>query len=352
MRYEHGGDIYTNEYRLDFSSNINPFGMSEDVRLAAANSMKQASAYPDSRCRRFKSALAEKLGISEKWIIAGNGAADLIFSLVFAVRPKRGLILAPAFLEYEQALKSADCRTVVYERPKELDFTVDKRFIKVLEAELKQGLDLVFLCSPDNPTGGLIRKDILEEALKLCDRYGSLLVMDESFYEFAFAGESETMLPKIEETKSLVIIRSFTKMYGMPGLRLGYGISSDSRLIERMEMVRQPWSVSIPAQEAGIAALKAEGWTELVRNYVKKQRVWLQEQLTELGFRVYPSSANYLLFYTDRKLMEPLKEQGILIRDCSNYRGLADGYYRVAVKKEEENEELIRALCEICSENG
>lgn len=348
MKYEHGGDIYTNEYRLDFSANINPFGTSEQVRQAAVDAMSRVYAYPDSRCRRLKVALARKLGIPARWIIAGNGAADQIFTLALGMKPKRGMILAPAFLEYEQALRSVGCQVVVYERREAENFSVGEAFLQSLEVELKKGLDVVFLSSPDNPTGSVIRKEILMKSLKLCSQYKARMVVDESFYEFAFEAESETMLPQIREEKALFLIRSFTKMYGIPGLRLGYGICRDGELMEELEKVRQPWSVSIPAQEAGIAALASADWRDRTRSYVEEQRRWLHRQLEALGFNVYPSSANFLLFYTRMELMEPLKERGILIRDCGNYRGLTKGYYRAAVKREVENKQLIQALQEIC----
>lgn len=348
MKYEHGGDIYTNEYRLDFSSNINPFGMSGQIRQAAVAAMDQISAYPDSRCRRLKAALAGSLGIPSQWTIAGNGAADLIFTLVLGMKPNRGMVLAPAFLEYEQALRSVGCQVVVYERREADNFSVGEAFLQSLEAELKKGLDVVFLSSPDNPTGSVIRKEILMKSLKLCSQYKARMVVDESFYEFAFEAESETMLPQIREEKALFLIRSFTKMYGIPGLRLGYGICRDEELMEELEKVRQPWSVSIPAQEAGIAAIASADWRDRTRSYVEEQRRWLHGQLEALGFKVYPSAANFLLFYTRMELMKPLKERGILIRDCGNYRGLTKGYYRAAVKREVENRQLIRALQEIC----
>ena len=173
------------------------------------------------------------------------------------------------------------------------------------------------------------------------------MVVDESFWEFAFDQEAETMLPYIGQFQSLFLLRSFTKMYGIPGLRLGYGLCSDTDLLERMEEVRQPWGVSIPAQEAGIAALDETDWCRQVRSYVTEQRMWLAGELESMGCKVYPSSANYLLFYLDQELMEPLKRKGILIRNCSNYRGLIKGYYRIAVKTEEENRQLIDAIRDV-----
>ena len=299
MKYTHGGDIYTTEYRLDFSANICPFGANEAVRQAAIRGMEMVTAYPDSQCRRLRQKLAETLKIPVEWIIAGNGAADVLFSLVLA------------------------------------------------EKELKEGLGIVFFCTPDNPSGALILKDILLQSLELCEKYYARMVVDESFWEFAFDREEETMLPYIGQFQSLFLLRSFTKMYGIPGLRLGYGLCSDTDLLERMEEVRQPWSVSIPAQEAGIAALDETGWRRKVKSYVAEQRIWLAGELESMGCKVYPSSANYLLFYLDQELMEPLKRKGILIRNCSNYRGLTKGYYRIAVKTEEENRQLIDAIRDV-----
>ncbi len=257
------------------------------------------------------------------------------------------MILAPAFQEYEQALRSVDSEVIVWKRNPEQAFRLDEEFLVRLEKELKTGLDMVFFCTPDNPSGVLISKDILLQSLELCEKYYARMVVDESFWEFAFDREAETMLPYIGQFQSLFLLRSFTKMYGIPGLRLGYGLCSDTDLLERMEEVRQPWGVSIPAQEAGIAALDETDWCRQVRSYVTEQRMWLAGELESMGCKVYPSSANYLLFYLDQELMEPLKRKGILIRNCSNYRGLTKGYYRIAVKTEEENRQLIDAIRDV-----
>lgn len=197
MKYTHGGDIYTTEYRLDFSANICPFGANEAVRQAAIRGMEMVTAYPDSQCRRLRQKLAETLKIPVEWIIAGNGAADVLFSLVLAEKPEKGMILAPAFQEYEQSLRSAGSQVIVWERNPEQEFRLDEEFLVRLEKELKEGLGIVFFCTPDNPSGALIVKDILLQSLKLCEKYYARMVVDESFWEFAFDREEETMLPYI-----------------------------------------------------------------------------------------------------------------------------------------------------------
>ena len=362
MNYQHGGDIYTNEYRLDFSVNINPFGMEETVRKAAEDSMRMVTAYPDPRCRKLREAVAEKLHVMPEDLIFGNGAAEIIFAMVLAEKPKRAIVITPGFAEYEQALKTVDCEIIYFDRKEQENFSLNEQFISFLNEQMnpnptqKQpqngngGIDLIFLCSPDNPTGSVIPSELLKQIIVVCEENRIRLVLDESFIEFVEDKKRDPMISEIKDHKSLFILRSFTKMYGMPGLRLGYGVCRDKELINRMEEMRQPWSVSIPAQAAGIEACKLTGWAERVRDYVKEQRLWMEKQLEELGCRVYPSDANYILFYTEYELMEPLKRKGILIRDCSNYRGLSRGFYRIAVKREEENRDLLTVLRTILKE--
>ena len=345
MEYGHGGDIYTYKGMLDFSVNVNPFGPSEAVLEAAKRGIDKCCAYPDSQCRALREALAAKLGVPQEYILPGNGAADLFFSLVTAERPKKALIPVPAFSEYEQALRTVDCQIRYYQTEEKENFRLTERFLE----KLTEDLDLVFLCSPSNPAGQVIPEDLLRRIIRRCGEKKIRLVLDECFIEFAdpekaFYAEGET-----ENCPQLFVVRAFTKMHAIPGLRLGYGITSDTELLERLCRVRQPWSVSIPAQEAGIAALsEAEDLkVEKTRILIRAEREWLEQELREMGFRVIPSEANFILMYSSIDLAEGLKEQGILIRDCGNYRGLGKGWYRTAVRLHEENRLLAEALGKI-----
>ncbi len=340
MRHQHGGDIYTDHIRIDFSTNINPFGPSKGVLEAAAKSLASIGCYPDVMCRKLGKALAESIHVPEEQLIFGNGAADIIYSLVTAVKPGKALLLAPSFSEYEQALKAAGCRIEYYQLKEETGFALSGAYVEALTEEL----DMIFLCSPHNPTGRKIEKVLLEQILDRCRELGIRMVLDECFYEFLEEPDRCTMQENIKGAPQLFLLRAFTKMYAMPGLRLGYGISSDQELLEQIGLVRQPWSVSNVAQAAGIAALKEPDRAAMTRAYIKEERRWMEERLLELGVICYPSDANYMLVKGPRDLGEQLKRQGILIRDCQNYRGLEPGYYRIAVKRREENEELIKAL--------
>lgn len=340
MRHQHGGDIYSDYIRIDFSTNINPFGPVKGVLEAAQKSLASIGCYPDVKCRRLRKALAESIDVCGEHLIFGNGAADILYSLVLAAKPKKALLLAPSFAEYEQALRTVDCQAEYYPLKEESGFTLSGDYTEALTEEL----DMIFLCSPNNPTGRKIEKPLLERILKRCRQLGIRMVLDECFYEFLEEPECCTMQEHIADDPHLFLLRAFTKMYAMPGLRLGYGISSDQKLLAQMELSRQPWSVSNVAQAAGIAAIKETDLAAVTRTYIREERRWMEERLLRLGLICYPSDANYMLVKGPCNLGEMLKKQGILIRDCKNYRGLEPGYYRIAVKRREENEELIKAL--------
>lgn len=278
--------------------------------------------------------------VSKEWIICGNGAAELLFSLVLVKKPKKTLLAVPGFQEYEQALKTTSCEISYYQMTKEHGFTLQDEYLTMLTDDL----DMAFLCSPNNPTGLLIDPELLEQIIVTCEKKNIFLVLDECFLEFV--GEELQISGKsyLRDMKNLFLLKAFTKMYGMPGLRLGYGLCSDSVLLRKMEEAVQPWNVSQPAQMAGIAACKEQAFAAKTRAYISSERMFLKEELEKLGFYVYPSKANYLFFEAPVDLYERCLEEQILIRDCSNYRGLEKGYYRIAVKSHEENLELLQIL--------
>lgn len=336
----HGGDIYSRKYRYDFSANINPFGMPESVKQAAMEGVLKSIHYPDVQCRDLREAISQKESIPAEWIICSNGAAELIFSLVTALNPKTALLVAPGFAEYEQALLAVNCEIRSYQLKKENAFLMDEEYLDML----KQDVDIAFLCNPNNPTGLLIEPKILEKIILKCKENKIFLVLDECFLEFVSDELKNSRVFQVKDMPNLLILKAFTKMYGMPGLRLGYGICSDRKLLEGIRQKIQPWNVSLPAQYAGIAACKEEAFAVKTRDYIFGEREYLKTQLERFGFQVYASCANYLFFEAPDDMDELCAREGILIRDCSNYHGLSKGYYRIAVKTREENEELVKVL--------
>ena len=229
MEYGHGGDIYRNRnVELDFSVNVNPLGMPNFVWEAAQRSIAFCTGYPDSSCENLRGRLSELTGVPEDQMIFGNGAAELIFRLVQEVRPKKAVIPAPSFAEYETALRS--CGTEIaffYLKEAESFFLNISEFLDFLRAEQPE---IIFLCTPANPTGTMIRQADLSKILDYCKKHGILLVLDECFVEFLDEERScgcirefldwETGRP--EHGGSLFLLRAFTKTYAMAGLRLGF----------------------------------------------------------------------------------------------------------------------------------
>jgi threonine-phosphate decarboxylase len=340
----HGGDIYSlpsSKNILDFSTNINPLGIHPDVKQAVISSIDDCTHYPDPLCRELLSGIAGWEQIMEANIVCGNGAADIIFRLVQLLKPKNALLLAPTFSEYECALKIVRCNVEYTHLHEEEGFALTERILE----NIHPGLEMMFVCNPNNPTGLLVTPDLMLRILDKCIQNGVFLVVDECFNGFLNEPEIYSLKRYMTDYKNLFILKAFTKLFAIPGLRLGYGLCADNALIDSLRQCGQSWSVSIPAQTAGIAALNLNGYVERTHSVVSKQRNWLKEQLSGLGFSVYDSTANYLFVKCEEAgLKKYLISQGILIRDCANYEGLTSGYYRFAVLDAQSNHRLIKVL--------
>lgn len=338
----HGGDVYRHPDVIDFSSNMNPLGTPKALTDAVIDSMQRIAQYPDVQCEKLIAALSEYEGVKTEQLICGNGAADLIFLLVQALQPKKALIQAPTFVEYAQALESVGCSVSYYDSTKD-GYRITENYVDALDASY----DIAFLCNPNNPTGFLIEPAVLERVVDVCKEKQIFLVVDECFQDFVPEEVQFSLKGRLAETKGLFLLKAFTKRYAMAGLRLGYGITDNAELLEKMEAITQPWNVSLPAQEAGLAALKETAYVREGLQLVQKELAWLKEQFAVLGLKTYDSQANYLFFEGPADLKEKCLEKKILIRSCSNYVGLDERYFRVAVRKHTDNVALIDALQEI-----
>ena len=339
----HGGDIYRHNSEYDFSANINPLGVNERILKAATDSLKDMANYPDVVCSKLRMALAQKLSVKPEWLYFGNGAADVLFTLVLALKPKRALLLSPTFSEYEQALQSVDCQIDYYTLTEENAFTLMPDYLQLLTDEL----DLLVLCNPNNPVGNTIPTSTLHAILATCKTHGIGVIMDECFNDFLDNPKENTLTNELAFHNNIYILKAFTKMYAMAGLRLGYLITSNFDVLVCMNKVSQPWSVSIPAQAAGVAAVNEDEYVEGTKRYIGKEREYLCRELEDMGIKVYKPEANYIFFHHPLDWYKELLAHRILIRDCSNYKGLTKGYYRIAVRQKEENQQLIRVMKEI-----
>ncbi len=348
----HGGDIYQREIAWDFSVNVNPMGPPVRVQQAIRESADHVDCYPDPQCRGLVQALAEYHKTEKERIVCGNGAADLIYRLAYLLKPGRALLLAPTFSEYEQALTSVGCQVRHCRLKEENGFQADMREL----ADRTEEGELIFLCNPNNPTGLAADIDQVERLARTCRKKKGFLILDECFCEFLEKPSEYSFMERIQDYPEAVILRAFTKSYAMAGLRLGYGVCGDRDVAERLRLTGQPWSVSIPAQEAGRAALLETEYLEQSRSLIAGERRRVSRRLADMGFLVFPSQVNYVLFKDVEEckhgnIGKRLQERGFLIRDCSSFKGLEAGkedpvfcFYRIAIRRQEENNRLLDAI--------
>ena len=329
----HGGDVFGRDILYDFSSNINPLGMTESVKNILMSSVSLWEKYPDSKCRDLIKKLSIHENISEENIVCGNGADDIIFRLSYALNPKKILVCAPTFSEYERAFSYAEIKK--YMLLEKYNFRVRSDILNCID-----DAEMIVLCSPNNPTGLVIDKNILHEISERCRKKNIILVCDECFLDFA---EKKFSIRNYFH-ENTIILKAFTKIYAMAGLRLGYGIFGDISLAEKIRNTGQYWSVSYPAQLAGIYALDEKNYIKDTVKYISQEREYLSQNLKKLNIKVFDSDVNYLLLKTDIPLYDMLLKEKILIRKCGNYCGLDDNFYRIAVRTHGENQYLLNKL--------
>lgn len=368
MAHIHGGDIYRNQVVLDYSANINPLGMPKKVIEAICDTIGSAIHYPDIECTKLRQAIESKDGIPMEHIICGNGAAELIFSICLANKPRKALLIAPTFAEYEQALKSVDCDVEYYLLKEENEFRVMEDYLSFINDDI----DMIFICNPNNPVGNLIEKDLLNHIACECKMKNITLIIDECFMDFIQEPSMYSMKEFLYKYPNMFILKAFTKFFGMPGIRLGYGFTYDTKLLKKMKEVTQPWSVSTIAQTAGTVSCYEYDYMMNTKRLIVEERNYLMEELKKgLVHTVYDSRSNFIFFKSNEfnlgestkgestdgestiggDLSDELKKRGICIRDCSNYIGLTKGYYRIAVKNHEDNVKLINEWRNIIENN-
>ena len=341
QRYDHGGDIYAHsEPVLDFSANINPLGYPPGLKETLVENLDSFQRYPDAHCRALRQAIAAHHGVDAGQVLCGNGAADLIYRICAHFRPAKALIAAPTFSEYERGVYAYGGHITEHQLEEDKHFEVDETILDSITEEIS----LVFLCSPNNPTGRLIPIHLLRKIAQRCQQVGACLVLDECFLDFT---SGESMIFYMDQHPNLLILRAFTKMYAMAGLRLGYLLSANQDLLDAIGVFGATWSVSGPAQAAGLAALRAADWAHTPRVYVEKERAFLHKELQALRLKVFPGEANYLLLKSERPLFQPLLEQGVLVRDCGNYTGLSSLFIRIGIQTREKNVKLLAAFKEV-----
>lgn len=350
----HGGNIeeLARKYNLkkeniiDFSANINPLGLSENVKKAIIKSIDEINIYPDITYYNLKKSISNYEKTTPDYLTLGNGAAEVIFNLVRAVNPKKALLLAPTFGEYEEALLSVNSKIEYYMLSEGNNWDIG---IDILD-QINEAINIIFICNPNNPTGRLTDRNIILKILEKTKKYNCIVAIDESFLDFVKENEEYTLLKYIEVYNNLFIIKSLTKFFAMPGLRIGYGITSNIDLVKKISNISIPWNINILAEKSTIKALEEKEYIKNTIDYIENEKNKFYNELCKFkDLKVFKPSVNYIMFKVDKNidLKEEMMKENISIRSCSNYNGLNNKYYRIAVRKREENEKFVAILKKI-----
>ncbi len=348
----HGGNIkqICDKYGLnpdeiiDFSASINPLGCPEVARKAVLEQFNGILNYPDSECSDLRKTIAEKITSNESNVIIGNGSNELFYLIPRALQPEKGVLLQPTFGEFKDAFCNSHVDVVEIIND-DKDFPVINTNISRLKS-VEDGM--IFLCNPNNPTGQLTRKEDIMELVN--DNPNRLIVIDEAFMDFIDEDEKYSVIKEAPSMQNLIVVRSLTKFYGFPGLRLGYLVTNES-IVNKLMRYKEPWTVNTIAQIAGIAAINDEEFAVNTRQYISSEKAFMHDGLNMIkGIHPFQPTVNFILVriedigITSSEIQNLLLKNNILIRNCANFVGLDEKYFRVAVKTREENQKLLSML--------
>ena len=382
----HGGNIYkifrekNIKEILDYSSNINPYGIPESLKKRITENLEILERYPDPDYIELRQKLAHLNKVDMSNIILGNGATEIIFLFMEVINPQKVLIVSPTFREYERAVKATErvenssilgdsnkkkddeksfgkqkIEIEYFELKENDDFKLN---INNLKNELEKKYDLLIICNPNNPTGKFLKLDETEEILRECNKHNTKLFIDEAFIDFLKDGMKESIINTKEDKQNLFVTRAFTKFFAIPGLRLGYGIYFDKNLEKEISEKKEPWSVNNIAEIAGLTVLDDTEYIEKTLKWITEEKIYMYEKLNEItGIKPYKTETNFITVKIEDKLFskelnvkilrEKILEYGILIRDASNFKFLDERFFRLAIKNRKNNIIVIEVLKEI-----
>ena len=326
---------------IDFSSNVNPLGCTTLVKKIIKKSVNAISVYPDPNSSELRNHLEWYTGIPKQQIVVGNGATEIIYNFckAFFHKKKQILLQIPTFGEYEAASKLCDTRISFFK-----SMNLNNQISEFIKRIPKRGC--IFICNPNNPTGSLISKENMMKIITAAKNKSTLVFVDECFIELV-PDHDESVKDYVKKFDNLFVLRSLTKSFGLAGIRIGYGLAS-KMIINVMQKIMMPWNVSGLAQKAAGAALCHKFHLDKTRKLIKKESKFIRNSLSKMdNFSCYNSYTNFVLIKSkinSKRLQKKLLEKKILVRDCSNFRGLDNKFIRVAVRTHTENVKLVKAL--------
>jgi len=339
----HGGRLLefskSGKKYIDFSASINPYGIDPNLKDILKESIDILVHYPNQDYSEIKALISRKHDVSEECIYLGNGANSIIFRLFSIFDKELNICIpTPSFETYRLAAESVSANTVYYDMNR---FKITNEIFDILS----DNIDVLVLTNPNNPTGYLIEEELLQRLLEYCKAENIFVLLDECFLEFVLDGEKYSQISNLLKYTNLAILRSLTKLYAFPGLRFGYLLTENKKIIENLNKLTPSWDINTLALEAAKFSL-TQDMSQVVLK-IQKEKSILLKNLKSVGIEVFDSKANFLLCRYKKNLSNALLNQGVIVRDCSDYRGMDDTYFRVAVKTNSDNMILFKNIKEL-----
>lgn len=351
----HGSDIekiceyyhLNKEDIVKFGANVNPLGLSSKVRDALASNIDLFSSYPDRNYTSLRNTISEYCNIPADFILPGNGSSELIALVIQEKAPKHTLILGPTYSEYSRELSFSGSTQEYYHLQEKRNFCLD---VDDLCKTLENDYDFLILCNPNNPTSSAIPQDDLRKLASFCDKHDIFVMIDETYVEFAPDIDTISAVSLTTKFDNFMILRGTSKFFCAPGLRLGYGICGNLAFLERMNSIKNPWTINTLAALAGEAMFMDTDYIQTTKDYIQSERTRCIDILSKRdNLKIYPAYANFILVKlldgtTSFEMFERCIKSGLMIRDCTSFHGLDGEFIRFCIQKKEDNDRLLNLL--------
>lgn len=352
----HGSDIekICEVYHLNqkdivkFGANVNPLGLSENVKKQLASHLDILSSYPDRDYTTLRNTISEYCNVPAEFILPGNGSSELIALLIQERNPKHTLILGPTYSEYSRELSFSGSTQEYYHLREKDNFVLN---VDDLCHTLEGKYDFLIICNPNNPTSSAITRENLRKLLTFCAEKNIFVMIDETYVEFAPEINEITAVTLTKEFTNLMVLRGVSKFYAAPGMRLGYGITGNLEFLKKMKEKQVPWSLNSLGALAGELMLQDKAYIRQTRNLILSERTRLLKALENTPtYKIYPAYANFLLLkiqkpgLTSQDVFDTCIRQGLMIRDCSSFECLDGEYIRFCIMHPEDNTRLLNIL--------
>lgn len=338
-----------------FSANVNPLGVSYQLRKSLSEHIDAITTYPDRDYVSLRSSISDYIHAPLENIMVGNGSTELISIFIKLIKAKHALMLGPTYSEYERELTLSGSSFSYFYLKEENEFALP---IDELEKELVNNVDLLILCNPNNPTSTVLTTTKLREILTLCKKNNIYVLIDETYIEFTEDISLYSAVPLTEEFDNLVVLRGISKFFAAPGLRLGYAVCGNQELLKCVNENKNPWTINTLASIAGEIMFSDVEYMEQTKTLISTERKRICDILKKSpDLHVFEPSANFVLVkickpgITAFDLFEACIRKGLMIRDCSTFQGLSESYFRFCFMSPEKNDELVHTILEHLSTN-